>query len=394
MTKVSSSFWQWLFFVGLCWTTKIVEGEENKNNSWYVSPTGTKGASGSEEDPFLSFVEALQVAEDGDVILAFDGIYSGGKEAGNGGMVLENYPSLTSQISFGIQSTIPGNVVLDFSGTGDEEPPFLQVSNGKQLDVTLQGYCFRNMNSGSVLDFSNLRSVGLSDVQFSSNFVGNGHCVRLTEFSSNFKLSNCSFLNNSATSNGAALFVDQIFLSERESLIFNCTFEDNEITNDGGKGGAVFISNLYQDITIEKSAFVSNSAQEGGALYSNDIAPSEIEELQLHIINTTFVSNTALNGGGALWVSGVEIEHCEFDFNSAGIIGGAIDLRIDQNRNQVLHSVFKNNVAMNGSAIHLSSATTGPRRTPQDQILGFIFRSFSLSLLPEFLILANQVVHF
>ena len=84
------------------------------------------------------------------------------------------------------------------------------------------------------------------------------------------------------TASGAA---GGAIMAKDEMLIVNCLFSNNY----AHRGGAVFIAGGVTGARIEKSLFLGNSAQYGGAITSYG---------QLTIQNTTFSQNSALYAGG------------------------------------------------------------------------------------------------
>ncbi len=158
------------------------------------------------------------------------------------------------------------------------------------------------------------------------------------------KLVNCVFKNNYAANGGAAYNFD------RGTVEFvNCRFEDNSACS----GGAV-MDNVGSFTRYENCAFVNNSAQwkggslfvdygsrpvihnchfegnragvHGGAIYTISRA-SQLENTRAIIQNTTFNGNRCSKMGGAVYnfdASIINLDHCHFSSNHAGITGGAI----------------------------------------------------------------------
>ena len=118
--------------------------------------------------------------------------------------------------------------------------------------------------------------------------------------------------NGPMTDSGAAMHND-----ESHPYLFDCSFENNWIGNTStplGQGGAVFNQKSYP--TFTRCEFVSNLAQQGGAVYSYDYS-------EPRFTNCLFEANQATRGGAVCsemvksW-----FEACEF-MDNAAYVGGA-----------------------------------------------------------------------
>ena len=119
------------------------------------------------------------------------------------------------------------------------------------------------------------------------------------------EISNSKFMNNEAkTNDGGAVYVED-----------SCTFTISSSTFEGNaakkKGAAVY--GTKTSLRLQSSTFTLNSAEDGGAIYTNKIIdyPS----------NLVFTYNQAFNGdGGAIYIRGscnVEFTRCTFEGNIA-----------------------------------------------------------------------------
>ena len=185
-------------------------------------------------------------------------------------------------------------------------------------------------------------------------------------------LENVSFINNTAEDFGGALHVNKGFNLNTgatfigEATIINCTFDNNQVIghdsydrNVGGAistyggtvtiinstfnnnyarfGGALGIEQYHGGMTIINSTFTNNEAiREGGALYVGTVSPFTAE-----IYNSTFDSNTAVNGGAIFIASGV-IDNSTFTNNKANKNGGAL---ITEGNEVITNNRFINNTA-------------------------------------------------
>ncbi|WP_407412031.1 hypothetical protein [Methanobrevibacter sp.] len=160
---------------------------------------------------------------------------------------------------------------------------------------------------------------GLSNI-INCTFINNhafgemGHGGAINGYYYNPSISNCYFINNSATNGGAVYILS-------DSNITNCTFVNNYAESEGG---AVYLkTSIYADeylyidnklnSTILNCTFNNNHASDaGGAIYSN---------AYLNIINSLFNSNHAYYAGSIILYSGKnKIDNCSFINNSYGSI--------------------------------------------------------------------------
>ncbi len=98
-------------------------------------------------------------------------------------------------------------------------------------------------------------------------------------------LRNVTFRNNTATSNGGAIW-------SNEQLVFvdSCTFEGNKADAAAGFGGAIF-SQIAAELVVVNSTFTNNQAARGGAIVTAQMAWARI-------YNSTISGNKASLGGG------------------------------------------------------------------------------------------------
>ena len=146
-------------------------------------------------------------------------------------------------------------------------------------------------------------------------------------FNSSGTVSNCIFINNSA-SNGGAIFAMNI---------------DNNTANKSG--GAVYIENSFSD-SIINSTFINNNAFNGGALYING-------DVNNVIVNGCFKGNEAERGGGAIFVRGQATGNnfsAEFYDNRAMKASGGAIFFYNSAESNIFESVLKENYALYGGS--------------------------------------------
>ncbi len=234
-----------------------------------------------------------------------------------------------------------------------------------------------------------------------------------TVYDSTCTVYNSTFENNLATTNGGAVYMFTNQDGHKTAIFTNCEFnsnrayletEENNTVTKSGKGGAIYANN--SDFDVIGSSFDENIAGgNGGAIYTYnstatlsgisandnvaygnggfvcvDSSSGVTSALVLtnnsiiqgnsavyggaiqiatatssaNISDTTFVSNTSLNNGGAIYVNygSLACDNCEFDdniANSASYGGGAI---YGTNATiTVSNTSFDGNSAKNGGAI-------------------------------------------
>ncbi|MCC7569283.1 MAG: hypothetical protein KO463_06705, partial [Candidatus Methanofastidiosa archaeon] len=120
-------------------------------------------------------------------------------------------------------------------------------------------------------------------------------------------------------SNGRASCGGAIYNYDSSMSIYDCTFENNDATDDAG---AVCIVDNFADnsYSLDTCTFTGNTAGDnGGALALNTASPT--------ITNCVFVGNTAGSNGGGMHVCNPSypfIEGCMFIGNTAGKNGGGM----------------------------------------------------------------------
>ncbi|MEI7475702.1 MAG: hypothetical protein WCK67_13085 [bacterium] len=142
--------------------------------------------------------------------------------------------------------------------------------------------------------FTSGYSVKVSNVTFLNNSAKDGGAVYDYDRSSN-KFSNCTFDGNKADNGGAVL--DRVGV---ESNFDNCTFTNNSSTY---QGGATYFD-YGSKATITSSTFDGNKAgSDGGAIYSTTRA-SQVGDTVVKVNDSSFTNNSA-NGttakGGAAY---------------------------------------------------------------------------------------------
>ena len=136
--------------------------------------------------------------------------------------------------------------------------------------------------------------------------------LHLTQDDKNVTIENLQ-IKNAEADTGGAIYAHSNYGVNLTLLLKNMIFENCSAQGDGG---AIFI-NSYINVVVENSKFISNHAEEGGALW--------------------------------MWTSGLKIVHSEFDTNSASGKGGA--LYTESTTSMIDNSIFYKNSSGRGGAL-------------------------------------------
>lgn len=157
-----------------------------------------------------------------------------------------------------------------------------------------------------------------------------------------------SFAGNTAVSGVNKQSVGGAIYNTGEIMIDGTVFRENHATDIAG---AVFMKDKSKNATIKNALFESNTANHGGAGYS------ELGSGDLLISDTKFLKNSALNAGGFGLFNTTSLINVTFDGNTATGTsdeaegGGALFLGAEAKTN-IQNSTFANNTSgTNGGAI-------------------------------------------
>jgi predicted outer membrane repeat protein len=214
-------------------------------------------------------------------------------------------------------------------------------------NTTLSGF-----ELSRVFYFDTLGTVTLKDLTIIDGFSNeNGGAIYVDGGSLTILDSNIS--NNSSDNNGGAIYFER---TEREYI--NAFYDEQ-----GNYHSSYYV---YYSLNVIDSTFTSNSARNGGAIYVNGGGVTDTEtgedygyiyehyNLNIEVANSTFTSNSASDDGGAIY-GDVTANSSTFTSNSAGYYdydyyygnGGAIYGDVTANS-----STFTSNSANNGGAIY------------------------------------------
>ena len=168
-------------------------------------------------------------------------------------------------------------------------------------------------------------NVIIKNIQFSSGYADYGGAIY---FSSTGTVTNCNFVNNTASVDGGAVY----FYFVSTGTVTNCNFVNNTASVDGG---AVYFS---QGGNVTNCNFTDNTATYyGGAVYFGTDGT---------VTNCNFTNNSAREGG-AIWIFSSNVTNNNFANNKADYAGGAIS-----GCGEVINCNFTDNNAPIGSAFY------------------------------------------
>ena len=259
--------------------------------------------------------KAMETAKNGDTILLKNGVYTG-----------KNNVNLIINKNINIEG-LGSKVVLDGEGNNHIFTITGETVSLKKLKVT-NGY---STASGGAIN--NVKgNLIVKDCTFTNNLAITGGAIctynKLT-------VDNCTFTNNKAANYGGAID------SFGKVNINNCTFKNNQATKDGG-GAIVSGGNPGDSLTVKKSTFINNRAEDGGAIDTY---------IKATISSCTFTNNRAMKkDAGAIdfRYGHSTVNSCTFKNNQAKRNGGAICIGVHSGyttKVEIVNSKFTNNIA-------------------------------------------------
>ena len=256
--------------------------------------------------------DAVDAAADGDVILLADGSYSG---EGNRDVDLKG-KSITIRSAHGAEKCI-----IDC----EQEGRAFLIQDGET--VTLDGLTIKN-------GFAN----------GPNSETGWGGAVYVSN--ANAAISNCVFIDNSASGCGGAVSSCDPSTFDTSFTFDNCEFTGNECTSSGG---AIY---AYFAYSCTGCNFRENQATDGGAVYLSTGSLARVPVFT----DCTFRGNSSTYKGGAafFYTSTPSFNDCWFAENFSSYYGGAVYLS-DAAGNFIRCRFNDNNANKKGGAIYLYS---------------------------------------
>ncbi|MEE3491214.1 MAG: hypothetical protein VZR10_10110, partial [Methanobrevibacter sp.] len=157
--------------------------------------------------------------------------------------------------------------------------------------------------SGSNIRAFDVRASGVTIKNLTiinANYEGDGGAIYFSGSATSGTVSNCNFINNTASQWGGAIRFSST------GAVTNCNFVDNKAAGDYSFGGAVHFSSIGN---VSNCNFTNNtSSGEGGAINMGSGT----------VTNCNFTNNTANRDGGAIRLSSTgTVTNCNFTGNNA-----------------------------------------------------------------------------
>ena len=270
----------------------------------------------------LTTNEDIQIIEENEIISASD----------NG-----SFTALREKINSGYNSTIMLENDYEDDGSGG-------IGITDKITIDGQGHKIDAKNQGRIFYIQDCSNVILKNIIFVNAHVEDreiGAAITAAR-ASNLEISNCSFINSTASNGGA------VYMFESANWTFTgCSFKDNSANL---VGGALTLSSC-KNCVVSECSFTHNTADEDGG------AIMEIDGANNTISGCIFENNSAKNYAGAVYgtrSNDTVVTYCTF-INNTGANTGAIH-RSNCKNGTVSYCNFINNSATNtdyntGSAI-------------------------------------------
>ena len=159
-----------------------------------------------------------------------------------------------------------------------------------------------NVNGfGAAIDSDLCCEVNIVDSRFENNSCAFGGAIAIQQDSGYFMISGCEFYDNTATQLGGAISISGDWLGEERvptGNILNSVFVGNKALLGGG-GGAIMASVV--NLNIKNSLIANNDAElaEGGGVYFR-LRYSDVLLMKCSIVNSTIVNNNSRTLGAGV----------------------------------------------------------------------------------------------
>ena len=192
--------------------------------------------------------------------------------------------------------------------------------------------------SGAALLIFSLKQVTIENTVFANNKAICAPAISIADTKAT--ITNCTFENNEATQNAGVVYVDSgakptfndcVFTGNKAlkwgmvqhqsgtTTLNDCIFTKNTI-DDGWDGGAIAVcKNSSGKVVINGGEISENHAGWGAAFYQDILGGSKVAPIYA---NDVLIKNNSSAGSGAVWANGVtELTRCVLDGNTAGATG-------------------------------------------------------------------------
>ncbi len=188
-------------------------------------------------------------------------------------------------------------------------------------------------SNGAALMIFSLKQVTIENTLFANNKAICAPAITIADTKAT--ITNCRFENNEATQNAGVVYVnsgakptfnDCVFTGNKAlkwgmihhqsgtTVLNNCIFTDNTISNDWDGGAVATRYGSSGSITVNGGEFVGNHAGWGAAFYQAKEGKSSVAHLY---VNDALIKDNTMAGSGAIWADGKTVlSRCTFDSNS------------------------------------------------------------------------------
>ncbi len=235
------------------------------------------------------------------------------------------------------------------------------------VNVVIQKTKFTKALGGAIFIgdiLANAIGLQINNCQFEDNNSANSGAAIYVENNNNaistaitLQIQNTIFKNNRVDVNGGAIFLHAGNVKNINTTINNCQFLNNEA---GSKGGAIKITGLPNNPTINNTLFDGNkvTSGDGGAIHAEN---NGVGAPSFNLTNCIFKNNTVLQNGGALYIGGTtgfktNLTDCQAYQNQTSTGDGGFIYQ-SGTENIVLNrcAVYKNNANGTGGGLHQTS---------------------------------------
>ncbi|WP_407416085.1 Cna B-type domain-containing protein, partial [Methanobrevibacter sp.] len=242
----------------------------------YVSTDGSDDNSGSIDSPLRTVEKAISLAtrsnNEHSIIINEGTYYENSLEipncplniAGLGSVIINAEQNKILKVNNGL--TTISNITFKNSRGSSESKAFEFIYGS---EIKFENCTFKDikMSDDSLFSIDNGRQFTFTDCTFVDNEGLNGGCFNINDRWPYVTIQNCTFINNTASSNGGAIYIKTITNNGDIIIIDDCTFINNTAIN----GGAIYHdgSSSYRGASITNNEFDSNSATNaGGSVYN------------------------------------------------------------------------------------------------------------------------------
>ena len=188
-------------------------------------------------------------------------------------------------------------------------------------------------SNGAALMIFSLKQVTIENTLFANNKAICAPAITIADTKAT--ITNCRFENNEATQNAGVVYVnsgakptfnDCVFTGNKAlkwgmihhqsgaTVLNNCIFTDNTISNEWDGGAVATRYGSSGSITVNGGEFVGNHAGWGAAFYQAKEGKSSVAQLN---VNDALIKDNTMAGSGAIWADGKTVlRRCTFDSNS------------------------------------------------------------------------------